>query len=83
MVIDKQDLAHFIQAFVNYLPDIAADWRGCTPALGTPWVLCVFQFTADGLYLEISSIFEPWDIKFCVYLHRSWDTVCISSCTIR
>lgn len=33
MLIDKQDLAHFIQAFVNYLPDVAADQRGHTPAL--------------------------------------------------
>lgn len=33
MLIDKQDLAHFIQAFVNYLPDVAADQRGHNPAL--------------------------------------------------
>lgn len=32
-LIDKQDLARFIQAFVNYLPDVTADQRGYTPAL--------------------------------------------------
>lgn len=83
MLIDKQDRAHFIQAFVNYLPDVAADRWGHTPALATQWVLCAFQFTGVWLYLENSSIFEPRDIKFSVYLHHSWDTVCISSCTIR
>lgn len=83
MLIDKQDRAHFIQAFVNYLPDVAADRWGHNPALATQWVLCAFQFTGVWLYLENSSIFEPRDIKFSVYLHHSWDTVCISSCTIR
>lgn len=33
MLIDKQDLAHFTQAFVNYLPDAAADQRAHTAAL--------------------------------------------------
>lgn len=34
MLIDKQDLSHFTQAFVNYLPDAAADQRAHATALG-------------------------------------------------
>lgn len=41
MLIDKQDLAHFIQAFVNYLPDVAADQRGHTPGSKECCGLCV------------------------------------------
>lgn len=43
MLIDKQDLAHFIQAFVNYLPDVAADQRGHTPGSKECCGLCVGQ----------------------------------------
>lgn len=79
MSIDKQGLTRFSQAFVNYLPEVRT--HSCSRnILG---FVCIPVYWWFAVMLEnSSSSFEPRVIKSCVYLHHSWDIVCVTSCTL-